>query len=78
MSEEKLFALQEEEISTKKYTLQRVLDEKADKCLILLRYFNEPKWVKSEPIKKTQEYLDFKKRKQEILKEKSRKRKRSE
>ena len=78
MSTEELQQKQHAERTSKKYTLQRVLDEKQNKCFVLFKYFNEPEWVQADQIKKTNEYLTFKKRKQEIEKEKSRKRKRSE
>lgn len=69
MSDDELKLKQSAEITSKKYTLQRVLDENLNQCLILLQYFSEPKWVNSESIKNTKEYIEFKKRKQEILKE---------
>ena len=75
---EQLQEIRQAEDASKNYTLQCILDETPNQCLLLLEFFDMPIWVPTGNIQKTKEYIDFKKRKEEIQKEKTKKRKRSQ
>ena len=60
--------IQKSEVTSKNFTIQRVLSEEGNYCEVLLQFFPNSIQVKLNEINKTKEYDEFKERAKKIEK----------